>query len=72
VTEKLLVIKLKIKSKSNDYLKNFKDIFRKIIQLRFLRKCCGLSIMLVNLIVNPDLAIAKKRLYQDKYKKNRD
>jgi hypothetical protein len=65
VTEKLLVIKLKIENKSNDYLENFKDIFRKIIQLRYLEKCYELSFMLVNSIVNPDLAIAKKRLYQD-------
>jgi hypothetical protein len=44
VTEKLLIVKLKIKNKSNDHLENFKDIFRKIIQLRYLEKCYGLSL----------------------------
>jgi hypothetical protein len=44
VTEKFLVINLKIKSKSNNYLDKFKVIFRKIIELRYLRKCYGLSL----------------------------
>jgi hypothetical protein len=65
VTEKLLVIKSNIKDDSNNYLDNFKDIYRKINYLRYLENCYGLSFMLVNLVVNPDLAIAKERLYQD-------
>jgi hypothetical protein len=54
VTEKLLVIKLSIKDKSNGYLDNFKDIYGKINQLRYLQKCYGSLIMTLDLSINPD------------------
>jgi hypothetical protein len=58
VTEKLLMIKLNIKNKSNNYLDNFKDIYKKISQLRNSGKGYGSLIMTLNLDINPDLAIA--------------
>jgi hypothetical protein len=59
------MIKLSIKDKFNSYLDNFKDIFRKINQLRNLEKCYGSLIMTVDLSINPDPAIARERIYQD-------
>jgi hypothetical protein len=49
----------------NNYLDNFKDIYRKISQLRNLEKAYGSLIMTSNLNINPDLAIARERIYQD-------
>jgi hypothetical protein len=65
VTEKVLMIKLNIKDKSNNYLDNFKDIYRKISQLRNLEKVYGSLIMTSILNINPDLAITQERIYQD-------
>jgi hypothetical protein len=63
VTDKFLMIKLSLKDKSNNYLDSFKDIYRKISQLRNLEKVYGSLIMTSNLSINPDLAIARERIY---------
>jgi hypothetical protein len=63
--EKLLIIKLSLKDKSNNYLDNFKDIYRKINQLRNLEKVYGSLILRMNLNINPDPSIARERIYQD-------
>jgi GTP1/Obg family GTP-binding protein len=47
--EKLLMIKLSIKDKSNNYLDNFKDIYKKTSQLRNLEKFYGSLIMISRL-----------------------
>jgi hypothetical protein len=65
VTEKLIMIKLKIKDDSNNYLDNFKDIFGKTNQLGYFGKCYGSLIMISELNINPDPAIAWERLFQD-------
>jgi hypothetical protein len=65
VKEKLLMIRLSIKDKSNNYLDNFKDIYRKVNQLRNLEKCYGSLIMTSILNINPDPAIVRERIYQD-------
>jgi hypothetical protein len=59
------MIKLSIKNKFNNYLDNFKDIYRKINQLRNLEKCYGSLIMTLILNINPNPAIAWERIYQD-------
>jgi hypothetical protein len=60
--EKLFMIELSIKDKSNNYLVNFKDIYRKINQLKNLRKNYGLLIIISILNINLDLAIARERI----------
>jgi hypothetical protein len=59
------MINLRIKDNPNNNLDNFKDIYRKINQLRYLEKCYGSLIMMVDLSINPDPAIARERIYQD-------
>jgi hypothetical protein len=63
--EKLLMIKLNVKDKSNRYLDNFKDIYGKINQLRYLQKGYGSLIMTLDLSINPDPAVVQERMYQD-------
>jgi hypothetical protein len=65
VMEKVLMIKLSIKDNSNNYLGNFKNIYKKISQLRILENGYGSLIMTLDLNLNPDPAIARKRLFQD-------
>jgi hypothetical protein len=59
------MIKLSIKDKYNSYLDNYKDIYRKINWLKNLEKCYRSLIMTLDLSVNPDLVIARERIYQD-------
>jgi hypothetical protein len=63
--KKLLMIKLTIKDKFNNYLDIFKDIYRKTSQTRNLEKFYGSLIMTSLLNINPDLSIARERIYQD-------
>jgi hypothetical protein len=58
VTEKLLMIKLKIRDNSNNNLDNFKDIFGKTNQLGYFGKGYGSLIMASKLNINPDPAVA--------------
>jgi hypothetical protein len=59
------VIKLSIKDKSNRYLDNFKNIYGKINQLKYLQKCYGSLIMTLDLSINSDPAVARERIFQD-------
>jgi hypothetical protein len=59
------MIELSIKDKSNNYLDNFKNIYRKIDQLRNLEKCYGSLIMTLDLSINPDTVVTRERLFQD-------
>jgi hypothetical protein len=65
VTERFLMIKLSLKDTSNKYLDSFKDIYRKISQLRNLEKGYGSLIISLNLNINPNPTIARERIYQD-------
>jgi hypothetical protein len=56
-----LSIRIILKSYSN----NFKDIYDQYIKLIYQNKSYGSLLMLVNLMINPDIAITQERLYQD-------
>jgi hypothetical protein len=57
------MIRLNIKDKPNNYLDNFKDIYRKINQLRNLGKCYRSLIMTWILDINPDPGKDISRLF---------